>query len=145
MTNEEINFVFSSILEAQPVELFKLINGASEGIGFVLNMLFELDHPVSAGEISDKMKVSTARVAVLLRKMKNKGFITKETDRSDARVTIVNLTEFGRQTASSMRKDMQEHLSIIIDIMGMDKVNQYISLSKEIKEIAESKLSLKDF
>lgn len=144
-TEEQINYVFTNMIQSQPVEFLRLINGAKEGIGYVLKILNETERPVTAGEISDKMNVSTARVAVLLRKMVNKNFITKETDKCDARITIVRLTDFGRQTANAMQAEMQEHLSIVIDSMGMDKINQFIVLSNEIKEIAETKLSIKGF
>lgn len=144
-TKEQINYVFTNMIQSQPVEFLRLINGAKAGIGYVLKILNETDRPVTAGEISDKMNVSTARVAVLLRKMVNKNFITKETDKFDARITIVRLTDFGRQTANAMQSEMQQHLSIVIDSMGMDKINQFLALSNEIKEIAETKLSIKGF
>lgn len=140
---EQINYVFNKLILSQPVELLQLINGANAGIGCVLKILNESDHPITAGEISKKMNVSTARVAVLLRKMLNKNYILKESDILDARVTIVKLTDFGKQTANAMQTEMQEHLSIVIDTMGMDKINQFISLSNEIKNIAETKLSVK--
>ena len=144
-TKEQIEYVFSNFMQSQPTEFLRLLNGAKAGVGYVLKILNETDHPITAGEISDKMNVSTARVAVLLRKMINKDFIVKESDKSDARVTIVKLTDYGRQMANAMRQEMQEHLSVIIDTMGMDKINEFILLSNEIKTIAETKLSLKGF
>lgn len=144
-TKEQINYVFINMIQSQPVEFLRLINGAKEGIGCVLKILNDEDCPVTAGEISNKMNVSTARVAVLLRKMVNKNYIIKETDKFDARITIVKLTDFGRQTANAMQSEMQEHLSTVIDSVGMDKINQFIALSNEIKEIAETKLLIKSF
>lgn len=144
-TQEQVNKIFSELIQSQPIELMQLLNGAKAGIGFVLNMLNSADHPVTAGEISNAMNVSTARVAVLLRKMVNKKYITKEADKSDGRITIVKLTELGKQTAAAMQREMHEHLSVIIDSLGMDKINQFIALSNEIKTVAETKLSLKNF
>lgn len=144
-TKEQINYVFTNLMQSQPTEFLRLLNGAKAGIGHVLKILNETDCPVTAGEISDKMNVSTARVAVLLRKMVKKNFIVKETDKFDARITIVKLTDYGRQTANAMREEMQEHISVIIDTMGMDKINEFISLSNEIKTVVETKLSLKNF
>ena len=46
---------------------FAAIDAANAGLGAVLRLLYLADQPVTAGTISEKLHVSTARVAVLLK------------------------------------------------------------------------------
>lgn len=137
-TQEQIDYVFSNIIEAQPSELFRLIDGAREGIGRVLSLLEE--SALTAGEISEKTGVSTARVAVLLRKLVKKDYVTKSTDEHDARVTVVTLTDSGRSAISAMRAEMRSHIAMLIDELGADKLDEFIKLANEIKSVADEKI-----
>lgn len=135
-TNEQIDFVLSSFKETQPEELFKQIDKANVGIGSVLRILTEAgENPVTAGDISEKMGVSTARVAILIKKMVAKDLITKEVSKQDARITIVKLTENGRKTSNKMIDTVFNAISNIIDSVGMDKINIFISLLGEIRKV----------
>ena len=95
-TQEQIKKIHSEMEKAQPVDFFKRINEIQAGIGAVLRVLYEYDGTVTAGQISEILEVSTARVAVLLKKMDSKGLITKKHSTDDARVTIVSITEHGK-------------------------------------------------
>lgn len=133
-TKEQIEFIAEELSKAQPTNFLKIINDSNAGIGFALKLLYTAkESRLSAGEISEAMCVSTARVAVLLKKMENKGLIIKESDRTDARVTIVRLSEEGKKTAKQMRENMLKHISDVIDKIGMEKLRQFIALSVEVK------------
>ena len=104
------------------------------GIGAVLRLLYDSDEAVTAGKISEELEVSTARVAVLIRKMVSKGLITKEQDTRDARVTIVRLTDFGRQAFEETRDDIYRKTGMVIDTVGEDRLIEFISVAEEIKD-----------
>ena len=91
----QIESILKKFEKATPKDFFQCVDGAQLGMTAVLRLLNETDMPQTAGAISDALEVSTARVAVLLRKMKNKGLITKDNSVMDARVTLVELTEQG--------------------------------------------------
>lgn len=137
-TREQVEFVHTNLIKSHPVEFFKLMDDTNAGIRSVLKILHESQSAVTAGAISEAMGVSTARVAVLLKKMAAKGLILKETDKSDARVTIVRLSEYGEQTAARMKETMIAHLSFIIDTVGMEKIEQFIALSREIRAVMQN-------
>ena len=67
--------------------------------------------------------------------MDAKGFITKEKDPVDARVTIVKLTDFGRKTIESMWEEVKSQMGKVIDEIGEDRLLEYIEISKEIRRI----------
>ena len=133
-TNEQIDYIISELPKAHPANLFKIFNDSNTGIGFAVKLLYSAeDNRLSAGAISEAMGVSTARVAVLLKKMESKGLITRESDRSDARVTIVCLSQEGKAVAKRMQDNMLQHISYVIDKVGMEKLKQFIELSVEVK------------
>ena len=133
-TEEQLEYILQELPKAHPVDFFKVLTDSNAGIGFALKLLYSADgQHLSAGDVSEAMGVSTARVAVLLKKMEGKGLITRESDRTDARVTVVCLSEAGKTVAEQMQENMLGHISYVIDKVGMEKLKQFIALSVEVK------------
>lgn len=107
-TQEQIRRIFQKMRESHPKEFFHHMDETQAGIGAVLRLLYIEKKPVTAGKISDTLGISTARVAVLLRKMESRGLIIKEKNPLDARVTIVRLTDITRlvQTEGSTMSEI---------------------------------------
>ncbi len=134
-TDKQISNILRQMMSAHPTEFFKHMDDTRAGIGAVLRLLYTTDTSVTAGMISNKLEISTARVAVLLKKMEAKGLITKEKDPIDARVTIVKLSDFGRQTIENMWQEVRTQMGKVIDEIGEDRLLEYIEISKEIRSI----------
>lgn len=134
-TAEQIKLLMELLREAGPADYFKTLDQRQMGMEAILHMLLESGETVTAGSISEEMNVSTARVAVLLRKMAEKGLVTKETDTADARVTVVRLTEAGRKTAEEKRSMAFGQMGAVIDRVGMDRMLEFAAVLKEIKAV----------
>lgn len=135
ITQERLEEIAKELPKVQPTNFLKMVNDSNAGIGFTLKLLLSAaDNRLSAGELSKLMGVSTARVAVLLKKMENKGLIEKKEDESDARVTLVKLSEEGKRIAALMKENMLRHIANIINKVGEEKFLQFIALSHEIKD-----------
>ena len=76
-TQDEVELILENLQEVHPAEFFKTLNEENAGIGAVLRYLNEAEGDVTAGNISKYLHVSTARVAVLLKKMAVQGLVTK--------------------------------------------------------------------
>ena len=136
MANREtVEMILKKMEGSNPVDFFKSVNELQMGIGAVLQILQKSKGVVTAGQISEEMGVSTARVAVLLKKMAAKGLITKEKGVMDGWVTIVRLTESGENIASKMRHEMWVQVEKIIDSIGEERVLEFIEISNEIRNI----------
>ncbi len=111
------------------------INATNAGISLAVKLLTESpEKKLTAGDMSQAMRVSTARVAVLLQKMESRGLISKESDKTDGRVTIVRLTGDGEKFAETMRRTAIERISMVIDKLGEEKFLQFASLNAEFNE-----------
>ena len=134
-TQEQIDYVLDYWDKSQPANFFKKMNEGNAGIGAVLRILYESPESVTSGYISEFMQVGTARTAVLLKKMSDKGLITKSGDIKDARRTIVSLTDDGRDTVRNMRDDLRSKISAVIDKLGMDTITEFLEISNEMKSV----------
>lgn len=135
ITKERLEEIAKELPKVQPTNFLKIVNDSNAGIGYVLKLLLsEENHQLSAGQLSEAMGVSTARVAVLLKKMESRGLISKKIDKSDARITLVALSENGKSLAIEMKENMLRHITNVIDKVGEEKFLQFIALSHEIKD-----------
>ncbi len=122
-------------------EVMKKFNNDNAGIGCMLKYLSDIGRPVSAGEISSFMRVSTARVSVLIRKMQEKDFIVRENSSEDARKLMISLSEKGVSECNRRQEEMIELFSRIIDEVGKDRIEEFISVAQVIKSIVAEKIT----
>ena len=134
-TKEQIQRIFQKMQECHPAELFRCMDDTKAGLGAVLRILYTAKEPVTAGMISEKMGISTARVAVLLKKLEAKGLIIKEHAARDARVTRVRLTEHGAEMILEWWDKICERMGNIIDRIGEERLLEYIEIGNEIRQI----------
>lgn len=134
---EQIEQVIKMLDDARPTDFFKKMDETKLGIGAVIKLLHKNDGRATAGQISESLGISTARVAVLIRKMAAKGLVEKQTDANDARVTVVCMTEQGWQFANEMKEKMYRNVEAVIEKIGIEKLMEFIELSKIIKSVCK--------
>ena len=136
-TSEQIRATLEALQATHPKALFHAMDMRQAGIGAVLRLVYEAREPVTAGNIAEFMGVSTARVAVLLKKMVQQELIVKEAARHDARVTVVRLTDTGRARVEKMQAHLYANLGRVIDKIGMERMEEFIAISREIRDAME--------
>ena len=73
---------------------------------------------ISAGDISKKFNISTARVAALLKDVEEKEYVVRNKLKNDLRVTIVELTSKGEEEALKIKNRLTDFISK--SIKGID-------------------------
>ena len=131
-TQDEVELILENLQEVHPAEFFKTLNEENAGIGAVLRYLNEAEGDVTAGNISKYLHVSTARVAVLLKKMEAQG-LTKEDDAYDARITIVHISPKGEEKIRQIHDEIYAEVSKVIDKVGIERMMDFILISNEIR------------
>ncbi len=91
------------------------IQDGQGGMYYVLRILYESSSELTAGEISEKFQVSTARTAVMLSSLEKKGYIQKAKAKDDGRKTIVRLTSLGK---SALDDRMSKILEVFDEYLG---------------------------
>ena len=136
-STEQIELLLEQLEKAPPSEHFRHIDRNAAGIYAILKYLSEVGEAVAAGKISEHMNVSTARVAVLLKKMEVKGLIEREKDPEDGRSVLVKLSEQGKESASAAREEMYKSIGEMIDKVGMERMLEFAAISNEIHSIMQ--------
>lgn len=132
-TEEQIAFLFERLEKIRPGLRLQQLEERNVGSGAVLRYLYEVNETATAGNISEYMNVSTARMAVLLKRMESLGWIRKSSQADDARVTVVRLTPAGEERIRKMRQDLWTALGHVIDQVGMEKLNLFLEVAEEIR------------
>lgn len=135
---EQIEILLKELEKAPPSEHFQSIDKNVAGIRAILKYLNMTEDKVTAGKISEHMGVSTARVAVLLKKMTAKGLIEKEADPTDARLVVVKLSEQGKETAQRIQASIHAQIGEMIDRVGMERMLEFAAISNEIHSVMKS-------
>lgn len=134
----EVFEVMGKLQQCNPLEFFRTIDEVNSGMGYIMLKLYNAKDEVYAINLSKDMQISRARVTMLLRKLISRGFIVKQQSQIDARKEIITITNKGRDEVGAIKKKMLNDISKLIDKMGIEKVNQFLELSKEIKNILYS-------
>lgn len=106
----------------------------SRGEGGILCALKQHPEGLTPGELSKIMDVGTGRIGNALKNMENKGIILRKDDDTDRRKTVVTLTEKGYILVSDLQFNFENRIGYVIDTMGEEKFEEYLSLSKEFIE-----------
>ncbi len=138
MTREQAVTLIQRFVSTRPHHLFQQMDDSTHGIGCVLRYLEETDRAVSAGEISEHMKVSTARVAVLLRNMQEKDLIIKSPDPQDARKTMVTLSPHGRESITIKKEQFIRYFMHVAECIGEERFEEFIRISEEIHDVVDA-------
>ncbi len=130
----EVFEVMGKLQEYNPLELFRSIDEINSGMGYIMLRLYNAKEEVYAINLSQDMQISRARVTMLLRKLISRGFVLKQRSKLDARKEIITITNIGRDEVNKIKQKVLGDVNRLIDKLGMDKVNEFLELSKEIHE-----------
>lgn len=130
-------FLFNQLKPTNARSLTDVLNNFSRGEVGVLSYLVFDKSEASAGELSEKLNVSTARIASILNSLESKEYVTRKIDSLDKRKTLVVITEKGRKLAISTKKEITNMLLKVIDEVGYDDINEYIRILKKIRNVID--------
>lgn len=139
ISDDEVREIIKKLEAIKPKKLIDDCHVNKEGIMHALVYLYTSKEPVSAGDISKQLGVSTARVAVILRKMQEKGDITKETDPKDARKVVISITPKGREVIEQRKRMFFNDIRDMTEKIGKERFYEFLDILSEVHEFMEAK------
>lgn len=136
-TEEEVLKTMKFMHENRPEKVFEHINRQDLGVFAVIKYIHESTEEINSADISKHMKISSARITVLLRKLENKGMIEKSDSAKDARVKIIKLTDKGWKVADEHRKFVCKMAEKIVDEFGFEELEDLMYNLSRLKGIIE--------
>lgn len=114
------------------VPAYQHISKMMKGELFVLNYLATHEAVIHPKELSEKLVVSTARIASLLNHMEEKGLIIRDADQSDNRQIVVRLTPVGQLEIQKIRDEVILCVSSMLEALGPEDAKEYIRIQEKI-------------
>ena len=114
------------------------IRSMMHGEMFILDHLERTKETAMPGELSSMMHGSSARTAIALRNLEQKGYINRDIDKADRRKIIVSLTEEGRRLAMEEREGVLSRMRAIVDELGESDVREFIRIVGRIVEVSNN-------
>lgn len=139
ISDDEVREIIKKLEAIKPKKLIDDCHVNKEGIMHALVYLYTGKEPVSAGDISKQLGVSTARVAVILRKMQEKGDITKETDPKDARKVVIRITSKGREFIEQRKSMFFNDIRDMTEKIGKERFDEFLDILSEVHEFMEAR------
>ena len=113
----------------------KSIDESLQGEAFVLHYLAQHGEGVLPGEISNEMRVSSARIAQTLNNIEKKGWITRQIDTNDRRRILVNLTPEGKTAAEKHHQAISNLAIKILSMLGEHDAKEYVRIMGRLAEL----------
>lgn len=132
---EEILEAMEFIHLNRPFHELDQLNFHEQGLGATIVYLAKSNTEVKSVDISNFLGISSARMAVILKKLESKHIINKFVSKQDSRAITIELTENGRILAQNIRHNMYETLSKIIDEIGLEAFYSTFETMNQIKKI----------
>jgi len=127
--------LFQQIKEGTSTPISEMLDEFNCGeIGVLSTLAFD-QNPVTAGELSEKLNVTTARIARILNSLESKQYIRRKNDRTDRRKIFVTITKKGKELADSTKKEIMDKIVQVIQEVGYDEIQTYISIVLKIRSV----------
>ena len=133
-TREEAEELLRKMSACRPKAFFNKIDESQRGIDLALIYLSEADGMVIAGDLARELNVSTARIAILLKKMEDKSLIIRRRSDSDARQIVVEITPKGLEHVQKMREQLLARTELLLEKVGKKDLDEFIRISHKIRE-----------
>ena len=112
------------------------IRSLMHGEMFILDYLERKNGTAIPGELSSMTRGSSARTAIALRNLEQKGYISRDVDKADRRKIIVSLTEEGRKLTLEERSAVMRRMSAVVEALGEGDAREFIRIVNRIVEIS---------
>lgn len=135
--------LLKDLWDNRPNRFNNFLDESNKGEFGLLNYIYFETKEVSAGMLSEKLKVSTARIASILNSLEAKKLIKRKIGTDDKRKVVVEITTEGKEIIKKYQEDVVNKVSYIISRIGQEKVKQYFDIMLEINSIINDSSDIK--
>ncbi len=140
---QEVLLALELFQKNRPQKVFDEMKKKEMGVFSVIKYLNEAEGEVNSVDISKALGISSARMAVLLKKMEKKGLVVKSSSMLDARAVAVKLSDQGEALAENIKAQMFQTMEKIVDEFGLAELEAVMDKLGKIKQILEENMPAK--
>lgn len=135
--------LLKDLWDNRPNRFNNFLDESNKGEFGLLNYIYFETKEVSAGMLSEKLKVSTARIASVLNSLEAKKLIKRKIGTDDKRKVVVEITTEGKEIIKKYQEEVVNKVSYIISRIGQEKAKQYFDIMLEINSIINDSSDIK--
>lgn len=135
--------LLKDLWDNRPNRFNNFLDEFNKGEFGLLNYIYFETKEVSAGMLSEKLKVSTARIASILNSLESKKLIKRKIGTDDKRKVVVEITTEGKEIIKKYQEEVVNKVSYIISKIGQEKAKQYFDIMLEINSIINDSSDIK--
>ena len=109
----------------------------TRGESGVLLYLYHMNRPMYPGELTEKLGLTTGRVANILRVLEEAGMVRRAPNATDKRRVLVTLTPPGEAAAREQNLQAVAFYTRIIDRLSPEEAQRLLDTTRHIVEIME--------
>lgn len=109
---------------------FFVMNGLSKN-------MFGVDKSVDLSQIQCHTHITKAAISQMFTSLEKRGYIIRETDKSNRRKITVTLTPQGTEILAQSQQQANQTLEEILHRLGEEKAQQLVSLLSELSDIRD--------
>ena len=132
------NELIDSIFKVSNSENISTILRLSEGKNSLLYLLYVSENSLTPSEISKRLNISRARVTVMLNSLSNENLIEFSKVDDDKRKMYVKLTNYGVNSVCENIKKIDELLTLLSNIIGIDSLERLIEVFDKLNNISSN-------
>ena len=110
------------------------ISTAMRGEMAVLRLLAKEGTPMTAGEVSRNLRMTTSRIAAVLGSLEKKGMILRQADASDKRRVQVVLTNAGSAFCLQRKEKALQDMTHLLEQLGHEDAHHFVRIMERIHQ-----------
>lgn len=111
------------------------VSATMRGEMAVLRLLMTEGQPMTAGELSRTLNMTTSRIAAVLGSLEKKGMLVRTADEMDRRRVLAVLTEEGKAVCQKRREHARQDITALLTRLGEEDAVHFVRIVKRIHEI----------
>ena len=111
--------------------------GALSLVHLNVMMILGADGALPMNQLADALDVSQASTTGIVDRMEQRGLITRERDPDDRRVTLVQLTDRGRQAIERLGAERRDKLGKLLDELTDEELQAFLIGSRAMRRARE--------
>ncbi|MCM1368712.1 MAG: MarR family transcriptional regulator [Roseburia sp.] len=113
-------------------KISKLFDDGFKGMFVILRILRYSDDDIMPSDIAKLMGVSTARVAVALKSLSEKGYIERIPASTDGRRVVLRITQAGSAALSAREETIKDLIAAFLQKLTDDEVVAFSAIMKKL-------------
>ena len=109
--------------------------GFSHGELLILTYLTENEGGIYAGNLCEKLDMTTPRISAAISSLQKKGLVTKETDTADRRKVRIYITSDGLELISQKKAELTATIEQILRALGDEDAKEYVRITSRINAL----------